>query len=112
MELPQGCTAGRRRPHAVGTQTRHILISGRVQGVGFRDALLTQALQAGVRGWVRNRRDGRVEAVLQGDESQVAEVIAWSRRGPPLAHVLEIEVADAAADAVREYRGFDRLPTA
>jgi acylphosphatase len=96
----------------VNTETRRILISGHVQGVGFRDALLARALQLGLSGWVRNRRDGTVEAALQGEPSRIAELLAWARRGPPLAHVAAIEELDAAADEARRFAGFERLPTA
>ena len=56
--------------------TRHLCISGRVQGVGYRDALRRQALACGLAGWVRNRLDGTVEALLQGEDRRVEEVIA------------------------------------
>lgn len=92
--------------------TRHLRISGRVQGVGYRDALRSEALARGVSGWVRNRRDGTVEAVVQGSAEATDALIAWARRGPPAARVAHIEVADAAGEYARPYGGFDWLPTA
>lgn len=69
---------------------RHLLIAGRVQGVGFRDWLLREARGHGLQGWVRNRADGRVEAVLAGEEPAIEAVLLLCRRGPPLAQVTEI----------------------
>jgi len=92
--------------------TRHIIISGRVQGVGYREALRAQAEASGVTGWVRNRRDGTVEAVLQGDPVAVAGLVAWARRGPPAACVSEVREHVASGEYGRPYKGFDRLPTA
>lgn len=93
------------------TVTRHLRISGRVQGVGYRDALCSEALAHGVSGWVRNRRDGTVEAVVQGSAAATDAVIAWAHRGPPAARVAAVEVQDAAAEHARAYAGFDWLPT-
>jgi len=92
--------------------TRHLRITGRVQGVGYRDALRREALTHGLAGWVRNRRDGTVEAVVQGDAAAVDAVIAWSRRGPPAARVEQVNALEAAGEFNRTYAGFDRLPTA
>ena len=94
------------------TVTRHLRISGRVQGVGYRDALAAEARARSVAGWVRNRRDGTVEAILQGSAEAVDAVIAWTRRGPPAARVQAVEIGDAAADFARRYDGFEWLPTA
>jgi len=88
----------------------HFAIRGRVQGVGFRYAMITEASRLGLTGWVRNRRDGTVEAWVQGDESAVERVLAWARRGPRLAQVERLEVAEVEADAT--IAGFDRAPTA
>lgn len=94
------------------TITVHVCVVGRVQGVGFRDALSAQALRSGVRGWVRNRRDGSVEAVFQGEASAVDELLAWTRRGPPAARVGEVNSQPATGDLDRPYEGFDCLPSA
>jgi acylphosphatase len=92
--------------------TRHLRIAGRVQGVGYRDALRAEAIAQGVSGWVRNRRDGSVEAVLQGSVAATEAVIGWARRGPPAARVSGVEVEDATGELARAYAGFDWLPTA
>jgi len=92
--------------------TRQLRISGRVQGVGYRDALRRQALACGLAGWVRNRRDGSVEAVLQGDARSVEDVIAWARRGPPAARVDRLDAQPAQGESGRAYAGFEVLPTA
>lgn len=70
-----------------------MVVSGRVQGVWFRDSCRREALSRDVTGWVRNRVDGAVEAVFEGPEPAVAEMIAWCRMGPPRAAVTGIEVA-------------------
>lgn len=97
---------------SVMTVTCHLRISGRVQGVGYRDALRSEALARGVSGWVRNRRDGTVEAVVQGSSEAIEALIAWARRGPPAARVVDVDVKEAAGDLARTYSGFDWLPTA
>jgi acylphosphatase len=69
------------------TVRRHVLVSGLVQGVGFRQTLAGRARAREVCGSVRNLPDGRVEAVLEGDEDAVAALVAWCRRGPRGARV-------------------------
>jgi acylphosphatase len=96
---------------AVNT-TRHLRIAGRVQGVGFRDALRAEALAQGLAGWVRNRADGSVEAVLQGEPAAVDAVAAWARRGPWAARVDRVDDRAATGDLARPYPSFERLPTA
>ena len=73
---------------------RRYLISGRVQGVWYRQSTLEQARAAGIAGWVRNRADGRVEAELEGQPAAVAAVKAWMEEGPPLAVVTGVEVTE------------------
>ena len=91
----------------------HLLISGRVQGVGFRWSMCEAALQHGARGWVRNRRDGRVEAVVDGDDAVVAAMLRWAQRGPRMARVDHVETRPAtAAEAALSDRGFEPLPDA
>src|SRR5688572_29362561 len=77
------------------TTTRQYLISGRVQGVWYRRTCQKQALKLGLIGWVRNLRDGRVEAVASGDESSQAEFESWLRVGPPLAKVDAVQIEAA-----------------
>jgi acylphosphatase len=87
--------------------TKHLNIAGRVQGVGFRFYFERTAWQHGVGGWVRNRRDGHVEAVVHGEDSAVAAVIEWARRGPHNAMVDDVVVTDADGS----YEEFEVLPT-
>ena len=92
--------------------TLHLRITGRVQGVGYRDALRAEALGRGVTGWVRNRRDGSVEAVVQGSAEALEALTTWARRGPPAARVQGVEINEAGGELARRYDGFDWLPTA
>ena len=71
----------------------HLVVSGRVQGVAFRASTVEAAHHLGLRGWVRNLPDGRVEAEAEGDRPQVEALVAWCRRGPPAARVLDLSVA-------------------
>ncbi len=70
----------------------HVLISGRVQGVWFRASTKQKAEQLGLKGWVKNTDDGCVEAVFQGNENQIIEMINWCHKGPPLAKVNNVDV--------------------
>jgi acylphosphatase len=90
--------------------TRKLRIIGRVQGVGFRDALCGAAQERGLVGWVRNRIDGSVEALVQGAPEGVAELIAWARRGPPASRVDEVRVE--TNDGEPTHVRFERRPTA
>ena len=91
---------------------RKIRVKGRVQGVGFRDALRAEAMRLRLTGWVRNRADGSVEALLQGEDGSIDRLIEWARRGPVLARVRSLEVAAVDPGADRPYPGFERRPTA
>jgi acylphosphatase len=73
---------------------RHLVIDGVVQGVWFRESCRRQAGAHGVAGWVFNRADGRVEAVLEGDVAGVQAVEAWCHRGPARAHVTGVEAVE------------------
>jgi len=70
----------------------HVWISGRVQGVGYRYNTIQAAQRHGVKGWVRNAGDGRVEAVFEGSEREVQAMIDWCWSGSPAAQVSEVEV--------------------
>jgi len=87
--------------------SRHLIITGRVQGVGFRFYMERKARELGVTGWVRNRRDGAVEAMVQGSSGAVEAMIAWARRGPPSAVVSEVRVTEASGEFVT----FEARPT-
>lgn len=84
------------------TKTR-VYITGRVQGVGFRQATLAQARQfPALKGWVRNLPDGRVEAVFQGDTHEVAAMVEWCHRGPRFANVTSVEVVKELGEELGE----------
>ncbi len=68
----------------------HVMIEGRVQGVFFRHHTQQKAIQLGLTGWVRNRMDGNVEAVFEGDRERVNEMIEWCHHGPPAARVTSV----------------------
>ncbi|MHA1506503.1 MAG: acylphosphatase [Candidatus Asgardarchaeia archaeon] len=70
----------------------HVFISGIVQGVFFRATMREMALKLGVKGWVRNLPDGRVEAVIEGEKEKVEKMIEWCHHGPPSARVEKVEV--------------------
>jgi acylphosphatase len=87
---------------------RRLLIHGRVQGVWFRESMRIEAERLGVTGWVRNRSDGCVEAVVDGAPESVAAIVAWAHRGPPAAQVTAVEVTPADGC----FSAFERRPTA
>ena len=87
--------------------TRRLVARGRVQGVWFRESMRIEAEQVGVTGWVRNRLDGSVEAVVQGSAAQVEAIVRWARRGPRDAEVESLEVEQAEGD----YAAFEKRPT-
>jgi acylphosphatase len=100
------------QPHDENAHIEHRLVRvrGIVQGVGFRDSCMRYAQASGIAGWVRNRRDGSVEALLQGSPQQLAQMCDWLRHGVPGARVdaldqSEVQPPPALAD------GFDILPT-
>lgn len=70
----------------------HVFVSGKVQGVGYRYATVSEARKLGLGGWVRNLPDGRVEAVFEGSQEGVERIIAWCDRGPGPAWVSDVEV--------------------
>jgi acylphosphatase len=74
---------------------KHLLVKGRVQGVGYRASMAYTARRYGVTGWVRNRRDGGVEAVAQGSEEAVQSFCEWARKGPDSADVASVDISDA-----------------
>lgn len=86
-----------------------LAIRGVVQGVGYRWSMKQEAKRLGVRGWVRNRRDGSVEAVAQGAPAAVDALVAWARRGPAGAAVDAVDVVQD--EALETFRGFEQRPT-
>ena len=75
----------------------HVIVDGSVQGVGYRYTMRMVAREAGVTGWVRNRRDGTVEAEVEGSGTQVDEVLAWMAEGPPGSSVTSARVTELDA---------------
>jgi acylphosphatase len=93
---------------------RHVLIRGRVQGVGYRAFVQATALDRGLEGWVRNRRDGSVEAVIAGPASTVAHMLDACRRGPPGARVDVLNEREGSPADLGHHRAGERfsvLPT-
>jgi acylphosphatase len=90
------------------------MIRGRVQGVGYRAWVEYQAVTCGLEGWVRNRRDGSVEALFAGPPLRVAEMIALCRHGPPSARIVSVTSETAGEDELnlrRAGEAFSVLPT-
>jgi acylphosphatase len=77
---------------------KHLEIFGRVQGVGFRYHFSDYAQSLGICGWVRNRRGGSVEAVIQGSPEALEAMLAWARRGPATANVERIDVSETEGE--------------
>lgn len=73
---------------------KHLIISGEVQGVGYRAAFEARARHLRLSGWVRNRRDGTVEALIDGEPAALTQIVTWAKRGPAAAQVREVKVAD------------------
>ena len=88
---------------------RHVTIRGRVQGVGYRYWVEQQARALGLEGWVRNRRDGSVEALFAGPADVVSDMVALSRRGPSSARVDAAQEEPASADALNLRRPGERF---
>lgn len=89
---------------------RRLVITGRVQGVFYRDWFIAEMRRLGISGWVRNRADGSVEAVVEGSGEMVAAAIAKARQGSPAARVVDVAIsADAPAEVLER---FEKRPTA
>ena len=81
----------------------HVFISGKVQGVGYRASTWDMAQILKLNGWVRNLRDGRVEAVFEGSESQIEEMLRWCEQGPPAAIVQSVETQSETPEGFKRF---------
>ncbi len=84
-----------------------MIASGRVQGVGYRQFIVSKARELDITGWVRNRADGTVEAIVEGDLQAVQAMIEHARRGPPFSEVSSLQIADTPGT----FKRFEVLPT-
>ncbi len=83
----------------------HVVVHGRVQGVFYRASTLEKAIELGLTGWVKNRADGTVEVVVEGDREKVVKLVDWCRVGPRHAHVTNVEINwEPYAEEFREFR--------
>ena len=87
-----------------GPSSVEVVVTGRVQGVFYRDSLRTEADRAGVHGWVRNEDDGSVRARLEGPADAVEQLVAWCRTGPPRARVEDVRSTPAEVSGETEFR--------
>lgn len=69
----------------------HVYVSGRVQGVNYRYSTVMQAKKLGLKGWVKNLYDGRVEVLFEGEAELVDQMLSWCHQGPPMAYVTQVE---------------------
>lgn len=83
----------------------HIFVSGRVQGVYFRENTRKKAEQLDVSGWIKNLSDGRVEAVFEGEEDKIEKIVAWIKKGPIFAKIIDLKIE--WQEYKGEFKGFD-----
>jgi acylphosphatase len=93
---------------AMAEKILRLEIRGTVQGVGFRWTMVGQARRRGIRGWVRNRRDGSVEAMVAGPPAAVDSIVAWAHQGPRAAVVTSVDVLPGEGS----FETFEQWPTA
>lgn len=82
---------------------RKLMVSGRVQGVFFRETLRRMAVEKGVKGWAKNTRDG-LEAALEGPKAEVEQLVHWCRTGPPHAVVIHVQVSEEDPAGEQDFR--------
>jgi len=104
--------SGHAQEEILQLRTIQLRVTGRVQGVGYREALRSEAQRLGVTGWVRNLADGSVQALAQGSDAALAALLAWARRGPPAARVERVATQAPDPDHLRSYARFERWPSA
>ncbi len=83
---------------------KRVVVSGRVQGVFFRGTIRNAAEREGLAGWVRNNRDGTVEAVFEGDSASIARLVALCRQGPPAAQIEAVELHEEPEEGAAGFR--------
>lgn len=83
---------------------KRVIVSGAVQGVFFRDSCRTEAASRGVGGWVRNLRDGTVEAAFEGELDAVDQLVEWAHKGPPQARVDEVQVCEEPPQGLTDFQ--------
>lgn len=81
----------------------HVYICGTVQGVGYRYSTLEMAQRLGLKGWVRNLPDDRVEAVFEGEPATIEQMLAWCRQGPPAARVRDVTIAQESYEGLQNF---------
>ncbi|MBX2861137.1 MAG: acylphosphatase [Vampirovibrio sp.] len=91
----------------VSDTAKHLIISGRVQGVYYRYSMQQQATALGVTGWCRNLQTGEVEATVVGSTDQVVQMIDWCHQGPPNAQVTDVAITDVAVPTAEASNGFE-----
>ena len=87
----------------INQKTLHLVIHGRVQGVFFRESMRVEADRLAIAGWVCNRGDGTVEAMVQGESATVDEIVRWARQGPSMARVERVDIEQAEGN----FNGFE-----
>jgi len=83
--------------------SKHVVVQGQVQGVFYRQGAEDAANEIGVAGWVRNRDDGSVEMVVEGEDDAVDRMVAWAREGSPQAQVTSVDVSDTEPQGLRSF---------
>ncbi|WP_210732879.1 acylphosphatase [Streptomyces sp. RKND-216] len=83
--------------------SKRVIVSGKVQGVYYRNDCRAAAVEHGVRGWVRNLPDRTVEAHFEGDSDAVERLVAWARQGPPAARVSDVRVSEAEPEGLPDF---------
>ena len=94
---------GSRRLASVAEVRRRVVVHGNVQGVAFRDSTRRRASSRGVAGWVRNRSDGTVEAVFEGDSESVESMIDFCRSGPSAADVNDVDISEEKPEGLSDF---------
>ncbi len=102
-QLSQNRPQDRLQDKSLDLVRAHVFVSGKVQGVGYRASTWDTAQLLKLKGWVRNLRDGRVEAVFEGPRSTVEEMLRWCHQGPPAAVVREVAVDYEPAEGLRGF---------